>query len=107
MRYYKKKEAIDKRKADIQPIGDSLKALMQAYRLDGKLSEVQLVQNWEKIMGKPIALKTQQLYFKDGKLFVKLTSAPLKHELNMSKSKVIEILNTEAGSDVVKDIIFL
>nr|WP_304608491.1 DUF721 domain-containing protein [Pontibacter anaerobius] len=84
-----------------------MKALMQAYRLDGKLSEVQLVQNWEKIMGKPIALKTQQLYFKDGKLFVKLTSAPLKHELNMSKSKVIEILNTEAGNNVVKDIIFL
>ncbi|PTX22383.1 uncharacterized protein DUF721 [Pontibacter mucosus] len=107
MRYYKKKEAIDKRKADIQPIGESLKALMQAYRLDGKLSEVQLVQNWEKIMGKPIALKTQQLYFKEGKLFVKLTSAPLKHELNMSKSKVVEILNTEAGSNVVKDIVFL
>lgn len=107
VRYYKKKEEIDRRKADIQPIGDSLKALMKAYRLDGKLGEVQLVQNWEKIMGKPIAMKTQQLYFKDGKLFVRLTSAPLKHELNMSKSKVIELLNTEAGSDVVKDVVFL
>ena len=107
MRYYKKKEEIDRRKADIQPIGDSLKALIKAYRLDGKLGEVQLVQNWEKIMGKPIAMKTQQLYFKDGKLFVRLTSAPLKHELNMSKSKVIELLNTEAGSDVVKDVVFL
>ena len=107
MRYYKKKEEIDRRKADIQPIGDSLKALMKAYRLDGKLGEVQLVQNWEKIMGKPIAMKTQQLYFKDGKLFVRLTSAPLKHELNMSKSKVIELLNMEAGSDVVKDVVFL
>ena len=107
MHYYKKKEEIARRKADIQPIGDSLKALMKAYRLDGKLGEVQLVQNWEKIMGKPIAMKTQQLYFKDGKLFVRLTSAPLKHELNMSKSKVIELLNTEAGSDVVKDVVFL
>lgn len=107
MRYYKKKEAIDKRKADIQPIGDSLKALMQAYRLDGKLSEVQLVQNWEKIMGKPIALKTQELYFKEGKLFVRLNSAPLKHELNMSKRKVIDILNTEAGREVVQDVVFL
>ncbi|MBC5994174.1 DUF721 domain-containing protein [Pontibacter cellulosilyticus] len=107
MRYYKKKEEIDRRKADIQPIGDSLKALMKAYRLDGKLGEVQLVQNWEKIMGKPIAMKTQQLYFKDGKLFVRLTSAPLKHELNMSKSKVIELLNIEAGSEVVKDVVFL
>ncbi len=107
VRYYKKKEEIDRRKADIQPIGESLKALMKAYRHDGKLGEVQLVQNWEKIMGKPIAMKTQQLYFKDGKLFVRLTSAPLKHELNMSKSKVIELLNMESGSDVVKDVVFL
>jgi predicted nucleic acid-binding Zn ribbon protein len=107
VRYYKKKEEIDRRKADIQPIGESLKALMKAYRLDGKLGEVQLVQNWEKIMGKPIAMKTQQLYFKEGKLFVRLTSAPLKHELNMSKSKVIDLLNIEAGSEVVKDVIFL
>ncbi len=107
MRYYKKKEAIDKRKSDIQPIGESIKALMQAYRLQGKLSEVQIVQSWEKIMGKPIALKTQELYFKDHKLFVRLTSAPLKHELNMSKSKVVELLNREVGGDVVKDVVFL
>ena len=107
MRYFKKKEEIDKRKADIQPIGDSIKALLQAYRLEGKLSEVNIVQSWEKIMGKPIAMKTKELYFKDHKLFVRLTSAPLKHELNMSKSKVIELLNQEAGTDVVKEVIFL
>ncbi|MCC9138506.1 DUF721 domain-containing protein [Pontibacter silvestris] len=107
MRYYKKKEEIDKRKADTQPIGESIKALLQAYRLDGKLSEINLVQSWEKIMGKPIAMKTKELYFRDHKLFVRLTSAPLKHELNMSKSKVIELLNRESGADVVKDVIFL
>ncbi|WP_242926302.1 DUF721 domain-containing protein [Pontibacter vulgaris] len=107
MRYYKKKEAIDKRKSDMQPIGESIKALLQAYRLDGKLNEVNLVQRWEEIMGKPIALKTQELYFRDSKLFVRLTSAPLKHELNMSKSKVVELLNRAAGHEVVKEVVFL
>ena len=107
VRYYKKKEEIDKRKADVQPIGDSIRSLMQAYRLQGKLDEVRIVESWEKIMGRPIALKTQQLYFKDQKLFVRLTSAPLKHEVNMSKSKVIELLNREVGTDAVKDVVFL
>ncbi|WP_114777642.1 DUF721 domain-containing protein [Botryobacter ruber] len=109
MRYIfkKKREEIDKRKADIQPIGDSIKALLKAYRLQGKLSEVNIVQNWERLMGKPIALKTKEVYFKDHKLFVRLTSAPLKHELNMSKSKVLELLNREAGEEVVKDVVFL
>ncbi|MFD2246702.1 DUF721 domain-containing protein [Pontibacter ruber] len=107
MRYYKKKEEIDRRKADVQPIGESIKALMKAYRLQGKLNEVNLVQRWEEIMGKPIAIKTKELYFKDNKLFVRLTSAPLKHELNMSKSKVVELLNRAIGDEVVKDVVFL
>ncbi len=107
MRYYKKKEEIARRKADTQPIGESIKALLQAYRIQGKLSEVDLVQRWETIMGKPIAMKTKELYFKDQKLFVRLTSAPLKHELNMSKSKVVELLNKAMGNEVVKEVVFL
>lgn len=107
MRYYKKKEEIAKRKADVQPIGESIKGLLKAYRLQGKLNEVDLVQRWEEIMGKPIALKTKELYFKDQKLFVRLTSAPLKHELNMSKSKVVELLNRAMGDEVVKEVVFL
>ncbi|WP_187263406.1 DUF721 domain-containing protein [Pontibacter beigongshangensis] len=108
MRYiFKKKSDINYRKADIQPIGESIQALLKAYKLQGKLSEVNLIQSWGRIMGKPIALKTKELYFKDQKLFVRLDSAPLKHELNMSKSKVIEILNRDAGTEVVKDVVFL
>ncbi|SIT89434.1 Protein of unknown function [Pontibacter indicus] len=107
VRYYKKKEEIAKRKADVQTIGDSIKGLLKAYRLQGKLNEVDLVQRWEEIMGKPIALKTKELYFRDQKLFVRLTSAPLKHELNMSKSKVVELLNRTMGEEVVKEVVFL
>lgn len=91
----------------MQPIGDSIKALIKAYRLEGKLSEVHITESWAKIMGKPIAMKTQELYFRDHKLFVRLTSAPLKHELNMSKSKVIELLNREVGNEAVLDVVFL
>ncbi|MCP2042946.1 DUF721 domain-containing protein [Pontibacter sp. HSC-36F09] len=107
VRYYKKKEEIAKRKADVQTIGDSIKGLLKAYRLQGKLNEVDLVQRWEEIMGKPIAMKTKELYFRDQKLFVRLTSAPLKHELNMSKSKVVELLNRAMGDEVVKEVVFL
>lgn len=107
MRYYKKREEIAKRRADTQPIGESIKALLKAYRLQGKLNEVNLVQRWQEIMGKPIAIKTQELYFKDQKLFVRLTSAPLKHELSMSKSKVVDLLNKAMGEEVVKEVIFL
>ena len=95
------------RKADTQPLKDSIQDLLKAYRIQGKISQAQVVAGWEKIMGKGIALKTKELYFQERKLFVTLTSAPLKHELVMSKTKVIDLINLELGHDYIKEIVFL
>jgi predicted nucleic acid-binding Zn ribbon protein len=95
------------RKADTQPLKDSIQDLLKAYRLQGKITQTQVIDRWEKIMGKGIALKTKELYFQDRKLFVTLTSAPLKHELNMSKTKVIEIINLAVGQDFIQEVVFL
>ena len=95
------------RKADTISLKDSIDAMLQAYKLNGKLSEVQLVSSWEKIMGKAISLKTQEVFVRNRKLYVRLTSAPLKHELNMAKTKVVTLINSEMGSQVIDDVIFL
>ena len=95
------------RKADIVPLKDGIKALLKAYRLQGKLNEVVVVASWERVMGKAVALKTQEVFVSKGKLFVRLTSAPLKHELFMAKSRVLEIINAEVGEEVVSEVVFL
>lgn len=95
------------RQADIVPLKDGIKALLKAYRLQGKLNEVVVVASWERVMGKAVALKTQEVFVSKGKLFVRLTSAPLKHELFMAKSRVLEIINAEVGEEVVSEVVFL
>ncbi|MBD2713502.1 DUF721 domain-containing protein [Microvirga sp. STR05] len=95
------------RQADIVPLKDSIKALLKAYRLQGKLNEVTVVANWEQVMGKAVALKTKEIYVSNGKLFVRLTSAPLKHELVMAKTRVLELINAAVGETVVKEVVFL
>lgn len=95
------------RQADIVPLKDGIKALLKAYRLQGKLNEVFVVSSWERIMGKAVALKTQEIYISNGKLFVRLSSAPLKHELVMAKTRVMELINDEVGETVIKEVIFL
>jgi predicted nucleic acid-binding Zn ribbon protein len=104
---YNTDKTLNARKADIQPLKESLEALVKAYKLQGKLNQVTITESWEKIMGRAIALKTQQLYFRDGKLFVRLNSAPLKHELTMAKSKVIELINAEVGMKAISEVVFL
>ena len=95
------------RRADTIPLKEGLEALVRAYRLGGKLSEVSLVASWERVMGKAVALKTKEVYVSKGKLFVRLTSAPLKHELVMAKTRVLDLLNSEAGTQVVSEVVFL
>lgn len=58
-------------------------------------------------MGKAVALKTQEIYISQGKLFVRLSSAPLKHELVMAKTRVLEIINAEVGEKVIQEVVFL
>jgi len=95
------------RQSDIVPLKDGIKALLRVYRLQGKLNEVTVVASWEKVMGKAVAMKTQQVYVSNNKLFVRLSSAPLKHELFMAKTRVLENLNAEVGEDIIKEVVFL
>ena len=95
------------RRNDVIDLKDGLAALVKAYRLQGKLNEVTVVASWERVMGKPVARKTKEIYVYQGKLFVRLTSAPLKHELMMAKTKVLELINAEVGEIVVKEVVFL
>lgn len=107
MAFINRDKQLNARKSDVQPVKDSIQALLKAYRIQGKVSQAQVVGSWEKIMGKAIALKTRELYFKDNKLFVLLTSAPLKHQLVMSKTRVIELINAEVGMQLVDEVVFL
>lgn len=102
-----KKDFYNKRKSDVSPLKDAIEEMLKAYKINGKINETKVIDSWEKLMGKPIAARTTDLKFKYKKLYVTLNSAPLRQELAMSKSKMIELLNKEFSEKVVEDIVFL
>jgi hypothetical protein len=58
------------------------------------------------MMGKPIARRTEKMFIKEKVLFVKLNSAPLRHELTISKIKVLEIIHRNFDKTLVTDVKF-
>ena len=87
-------------------IKDLLKqVLSENKRLDKGVSQVVLEDVWKAEMGDIIVSYTERLYFQQGKLIVYLSSAPLRSELSMSKSKLIKLLNDACGREYVKEII--
>ena len=88
-----------------KPLGELIDKLLETYNLSGKRSEVNLAQNWSEVVGTMIASHTSKIQLVDDKLYVTISSAPLKNELNYLKETLIQKVNTYLGKDQVKDII--
>ena len=95
------------RKKDATPLADAFQDLLKAYRLEDTYQEKLLISSWPSLVGKTIADRTSNVYIKDKKLFVKITSGPVKKELQLNKSKVIALIETQIGRGIVDDVIFL
>lgn len=102
-----KKDFYSKRKSDVSPLKDAIEDMLKAFKIKGKLNETKVIDSWEATVGKPIAARTTDLKFRYKKLYVTLNSAPLRQELMMSKSKLIELLNKDFPDKVVEDVVFL
>lgn len=94
-----------KRSQKEQPLKILINQMLRAYGLGDRMDEMSLLKSWEKVVGKMIARHTSDLYYKSGKLFITLDSAPLRQELSYAKSKLMEKLNEEAGKTMVTEII--
>ncbi len=95
------------RKAEVQSVGESLLDLIAAYRLQGKLTQARVIDAWPELMGRPVAQKTSELYFQNRKLFVRLTSAPLRHQLYMGRSEILRRINEAAQDEIIDEVVFL
>jgi len=95
------------RKREVAPMQEAFEELLKAYRLKDKFDERLLVQSWPEMMGNTVASRTTSLYVKEKKLFVKISSGPVKQELSMNRSKVMEIIENRFGKSVIEEIIFL
>jgi predicted nucleic acid-binding Zn ribbon protein len=95
------------RNTKTQPLEEALTSFLRTYNLQTKFDESYLVAFWEKFMGKTIASRTEKIYIRQGVLFLKISSASLKQDLLMSKTRMIELLNQESGKNLVHDIVFL
>lgn len=89
-----------------QNIKEAISEFLKVSRLSRKLAERKVIDGWEKLMGKMIAKHTREISIRDKKLFLQLTSAPLRQELFYAREKIIKMVNEEAGEEVVKEIVF-
>lgn len=93
------------RRSKTQNIGEVIQACLQEMGLDQKLKEVELMNNWEEVVGPMISRKTTRMEIKSGKLILYIQSSVVKNELMMLRETLRNRLNEKAGEEIIKEIV--
>ena len=87
-------------------IRDVLLAFLREQGLETPLLEYRITQAWPEVMGEVVSRYTRQVFVREGKLHVQLSSAPLRQNLMMEHKRIAQKLNDHVGSYVISDVCF-
>ena len=93
------------RRSNTQKIDDLIRQVLKENNLDGRLKEYELVNSWEKVIGKSVANATTDIYIRNRKLFVKVRSSVIRNELLMIREGLVRALNREVRANIIDDIV--
>ncbi len=85
-------------------LGDAIDRFLKERGLKDKADIHRVINEWPKLMGRAISENTEQIWFREGKFYVRMKSPVWKNELSMAKSKIREVVNREIGRDLVEEV---
>ena len=93
------------RKSRTQKIDDVIRECLGEMNIDRKLKEVRLVSQWESLMGRTVAARTDRIYIRNRTLFLHVTSSVMKSELLMMRQEIVDKLNENAGERLIDQLV--
>lgn len=93
------------RRSNTQKIDELIKEVLKESKLDVKLKEYELVNSWEKVIGKTVANATTDIYIHNRRLFVAVRSSVIRNELMIIRDGLVKALNHEVQANIIDDIV--
>lgn len=84
---------------------EAIELMVNEFKLRPGIYEARIRESWPLVMGAVIARHTSGISLRKGKLYLKVDSAALRHELSFSKEKIREVFNKELGDNVITDVL--
>ena len=85
-------------------VGEALNLFLERSQWKSKIHEIRVRKEWEQIAGKTIARYTRDVNLSGKTLTIYTDVAPLKHELTLGKTQLIQNINEYFGERVVEQI---
>ena len=95
------------KRKDALTVGEIIYEYLQNRNMEDRLLERRALELWPKIVGYVVNRNTVERRVDNGVLSVRVTSAVIRSELQMSRSALIEGLNRALGKEVIREIRFI
>jgi predicted nucleic acid-binding Zn ribbon protein len=90
-----------------QKLGDAVSDYLQKNGMNDRFLESFLQHEWKNIVGILISKYTSSVILKGNKVILKIESAPLRNELLMNKSQLIQNINQHLNTNRIQEIVFV
>jgi predicted nucleic acid-binding Zn ribbon protein len=95
-----------KRSSNETPLSEVIDKLLRAYRLDGKMKELDVIDAWPEMMGIAVANRTKEISIRNKVLYLTMDSSVMRDELSYGKQIIIQRINEKAGFEMITDVWF-
>ena len=85
-----------------QPVGDAIKEFLRQYHLAAGLNNQRVFAAWDNASG--AAQYTVKRFFRDGKLYITLSSSVVRSQLSFQKDTLVEKINGMLVADELFDL---
>ncbi|MFN6014809.1 MAG: DUF721 domain-containing protein [Flavobacteriales bacterium] len=95
-----------KRNSNETPHSEGIDKLLRAYRLDGKMKELDVIEAWPEMMGIAVANRTKEITIRNKVLYLTMDSSVMRDELSYGKQIIVQRINEKAGFEMIIDVWF-
>ena len=96
---------MSKRYKNQKSLSQALDEFIRSNRLRQGMDRIDARSAWKEVMGPGVHNYTTRVELKHDTLYVSLSSAVLREELSMGKSKIAQMLNEALGKELVKNVV--
>ncbi|CDN32938.1 Zn-ribbon-containing protein [Mucinivorans hirudinis] len=92
-------------RTDPQSLSELLQDFFEQRKLRGALIEGRAVEVWAEVVGEYVASFTEDVYIRDGILYLSFSSAAVRSEIHIRKRFFVAKINEAIGAKAVKNIV--
>jgi hypothetical protein len=93
-------------KKESKAIKTVMEQIFHSMQIADKMKEFEILDGWEEMMGKAVAVRTEKLFIRNKVLHIQLNSSVMRDELAHGKQVIIERVNQFAGARIIEDVWF-